>query len=74
MSEKTRKIAGKHFKKISGESRPYGDYLLSQETSEKFGLDDKVPLVLFFRNVADRQEFVDIIKAAKPDMVSFKIP
>jgi hypothetical protein len=37
-------------------------------------LKDAMPLVLYFGDEKDRQEFADMIHAEKPDMIECKIP
>lgn len=45
---------------------------IARAADERF--DDKSPLVLFFDNPVDRKEFVEIVHAAKPGMVSKSWP
>lgn len=46
-----------------------------KEASRKLPqLRGAMPLVLYFGNERDRQEFADMIYAAKPHMVEIKIP
>ena len=37
-------------------------------------LKDAIPLVLYFADAKDRQEFADMIHEAKPHMVECKVP
>jgi hypothetical protein len=45
---------------------------IGRSAHERF--DSATPLALFFHNVADREEFVDAITAAKPGMISKRWP
>jgi hypothetical protein len=45
---------------------------IGRAASEKF--EDSVPLALYFDSVTDRDEFVDLIVAAKPGMISKRWP
>lgn len=45
---------------------------IGRASSEKF--DDAVPLALYFGTVADREEFVALIVAAKPGMITKRWP
>lgn len=37
-------------------------------------LDDTLPLCLYFGSKAERDEFVDIVRAEKPNMLTRKLP
>lgn len=46
-----------------------------KEASRKLPqLKHAMPLVLYFCNEQDRQEFAEMIQAAKPNMIEIKIP
>jgi hypothetical protein len=46
-----------------------------EEASRKMPqLKDSLPLVMYFRNAQDRQDFVDLCREAKPGMAEYKIP
>jgi hypothetical protein len=45
---------------------------IGRAADERF--EDSVPLALFFHNVEDREEFVDVIIDAKPGMISKRWP